>query len=180
MKKTHPLLYHLSFNKALPTFMYPRQPAGMNDPDSVDTKPDNNIFREDLPPRISFGPSVELCFKAIWPNIQKLITVFKYPHLDMYVYGVVNGNANAMYTPEFMTEQNKLWDAHYTQEHCFLAKTKVAKLAKIRIFNTVVDKKEVDMVHPYGNKDYKAVKGSPSPRMEVLRVYDTSLPLIMY
>lgn len=177
--KNIPPLFHISFNKALPTFLYPRQPSGLFNPDDITKAPKNSIFAEHLPPRISFSPSVAECFRAIWPNIHKYFTKFKYPYMEMYVYTLVKGDHKAMYTPEFMTDQNKLWDAFYTKEHCFLTKVKVKKLAKIRIYNTIVDQIHIPMIHPFNNKDYDAVKGSPDPRIKIVRVYDDSSPLVI-
>ena len=97
----------------------------------------------------------------------------------MYVYTLVKGEPKAMYTPEFMTDQNKLWDAFYTKEHCFLTKVKVKKIAKIRIYNTIVDKVTIPMIHPFNNSDYDTVQGSPDPRIQVMRIYDDSVPLII-
>lgn len=177
--KNIPPLFHISFNKALPTFLYPRQPSGLFNPDDITKAPKNSIFAEHLPPRISFSPSVTHCFRAIWPNIHKYFTKHKYPHMDMYVYGLVKGDHKAMYTPKFMTEQNKLWDAFYTKEHCFLTKVRVAKIAKIRIFNTINDGIEVARIHPFNNTDYAETKASPDPRIKIIRVYDDTLPLII-
>jgi hypothetical protein len=71
--------------------MYPRQPHGLKDPDDIKKKLTQSIFAENLPPRISFSPSVTECFRAIWPNIHKYFTRHKYPHMDMYVYALVKG-----------------------------------------------------------------------------------------
>ena len=193
--KTIPPLFHISFNKALPTFMYPRQPNGLHDPDNIETKVSASIFAEDLPPRISFSPSVAECFRAIWPNIHQYFTRHKYPYMDMYVYALVKGDHKCMYTPEFMTKENKLWDAHFTNEHCFLTKVKVKKVAKIRVMNptisgyadirgsiteyTTKDGIKVPLIHPYNNPDYEAVKGSPDPIIKVIRKYDDALPIII-
>lgn len=178
----------------MPTYIYPRQPQGLHNPDDVTKAPKNSLFSENLPPRISFSPSVTECFRAIWPNIHKYFTRHKYPHIDMYVYALVNGNEKLMYTPEFMTKENKLWDAFFTREHCFLSKVKIKKIAKIRIFNPMdgsgsVDRSrwtyklkdgiDIPQIHPYNNPDYKLTNGSPDPSIKVLRVYDANIPCII-
>ncbi len=172
-----PPLFHISFNKALPAYLYPRQPSGLSNPDDINKPPKESLFAENLPPRISFSPSVTECFRAIWPNIHRYFTKYKYPHYDMYVYALVKGNENLMMRPEQMTKDHKLWDAHFTREHCFLTKVKVRKVAKIRVFNPITDKKEIAKVHPYDEDRYDAVNGSPDPNIKVLRVYDATLPL---
>lgn len=175
-------LFHISFSGSLPNTMYPRQPQGLSNPDDINKPPHESIFQEKLPPRVSFGPSIIECFRAIWPNIHKYFTKFKYPHIDMYVYTVIKGNENQMLTPEKMTLESKLWDAHYTHEHCFLTKVKVAKVAKIRIMNPAKANPNgeilVDEVHPFGDEGHKAVRGSPTNlEVKVIRVYRPDLPL---
>lgn len=174
--------------------MYPRQPQGLHNPDDVTKKPTTSIFAENLPPRISFSPSVTECFRAIWPNIHKYFTRHKYPHMDMYVYALVKGNEKVMLTPDVMTKNNQLWDAFFTQEHCFLTKVKVAKIAQIRVYNPLNggDTKYPHkwnyklhqgimepQIHPYNNPDYSPTNGSPDPLIKVIRVYDNGKPLII-
>jgi len=173
-----PPLFHISFNKALPTFLYPRQPSGLSNPDDIEkpTKGDS-LFAENLPPRISFSPSVGECFRAVWPNIHKYFTKYKYPHMDMYVYGLVKGNEKTMFTPEQMTKDHKLWDAFYTQEHCFLTKVRITRIAKIRVINPLVEGKTIAKIHPYNEENYPLVKASPDPTIKVLRVFNDSFPL---
>lgn len=112
----------------------------------------------------------------------------------MYVYALVKGNDKLMYTPTKMTDDSQLWDAFFTQEHCFLTKVKVVKQAKIRIFNPLnggatVHKDRwqykdkdgilVPQIHPYNNPDYPLTNGSPDPLIKVLRIYDEGRPLII-
>lgn len=117
------LIYHLSFNSALPSTLQPRQPA-----DSATT---TGKFAEELPPRISFSPSVQQCFIALYPNISKYFEEENYPYMDMYVY-VPIGKGNRI--PKSVV-LDKVWDAHVTDEVCFTNPTKVLRVAKIRIFN---------------------------------------------
>ena len=187
-------LFHISFNQALPTYLYPRQPSGLHNPDDIENAPKESIFAENLPPRISFSPSVAHCFRAIWPNIHKYFTRYKYPHMDFYVYALVKGNEKTMLTPEQMTKDQKLWDAFFTQEHCFLTKVKVERVAKVRIMNPSVagqqtlDPKyehstkngiQVPLIHPHNNPDYNVVRASPDPLIKVLRIYNPSRPLVV-
>jgi hypothetical protein len=117
------LLYHLSFNDKLPTTLYPRQPM-----DSTVVK---GKFVEELPPRISFSPTIQQCFSALYPNISKYFEEENYPHMDMYVYVPV-GKSDRISNKEV---NDKVWDAHITGEVCFKTPTKVMRVAKIRIFN---------------------------------------------
>lgn len=186
-------LFHISFNKALPSFLYPRQPSGLYNPDKLDQVPKESIYSENLPPRISFSPSATECFRAIWPNIHKYFTRHKYPHMDMYVYALVKGNEKTMFTPDQLTKDQKLWDAFFTQEHCFLTKVKVEKVAKIRVFNPMNGGQVLDpkyehklkngvmtpLIHPHNNPDYKLTTASPDPLIKVIRIYNPSRPLVI-
>lgn len=117
------LLYHLSFNGSLPNILQPRQPA--------DSTTVNGKFVEELPPRVSFSPTVQQCFTALYPNISQYFEEKNYPHMDMYVYVPVGES-------ERIAENivlDKVWDAHVTGEVCFTTPTKVMRVAKVRIFN---------------------------------------------
>lgn len=174
-----PPLFHISFNKALPTYLYPRQPMGLKDPDKIDQAPtpSDSMFAENLPPRISFAPSVTECWRAIWPNIYRYFSKYKYPHMDMYVYILEKGNESNMLRPEQLTKDMKLWDAHFTNEYCFLTKVRVKKIAKIRIYNT--HGKHAKKIHPYNLDHYPVATGAPDPEIKVLRVIDSSKPLVL-
>lgn len=186
-------LFHISFNKALPAWLYPRQPSGLYNPDEINQVQKESIYSENLPPRISFSPSVTECFRAIWPNIHKYFTRHKYPHMDFYVYTLVKGNEKTLLTPEYLTANNKLWDAFFTNEHCFLTKVKVEKIAKVRIFNpanggaTINPKYEygdkngikVPLIHPHNNPDYEVTRASPDPLIKVIRIYSSVRPLVI-
>lgn len=172
-----PPLYHISFNKALPRYLYPRQPSGLHNPDDITKQTKNTLFAENLPPRVSFSPSVTECFRAIWPNIHKYFTQHKYPYMEMYVYGLVKGNENQMFTPKQMTDRQQLWDAHYTKEHCFLSKVKIEKIARIKVMNPLIDGLPIAKIHPYNEENYPLTNASPDPNIIVTRIYDKTFPL---
>ena len=183
MKPNLPPLYHISFNKALNTYLYPRQPAGLNNPDNLNKVLSNSVYAENMPPRISFAPSIEDCFRGIWPNISRYFTKHKYPYIDIYVYGLVQtyGDSKAIYTPEYMTENNLLWDAFYTHEYCFLCKVKIKRIAKVRIFNPgkeAVENRPTIYAFNRKNKENTS-RAAPKCKIEVVRTYDHGFPLIL-
>lgn len=148
------LIYHLSFNEALPTLLKPRQPSDSGD--------DSSKFVEKLPPRVSFSPTIQQCFAAIYPNISHYFEEHNYPHMDMYVYCPVQWGKQI--PPDTILE--KVWDSHITGEVCYQDSVRVLKVAKIRIY------REGDQVirgQPFDNPFMKPQFISPIIRFEVLK-----------
>lgn len=123
-----PPLYHISFNRKLPLILTPREPWGSelqpdeNTPQEEPTDPDAWIFAEFKTPRVSFSPSMSHCVKAVYANTHHL---FQDPRglkegLEFAVYRLDPNSKARMMTPEDLCKQRAVWDAHITQEHCFL------------------------------------------------------------
>lgn len=123
-------LYHLSFKGDLPKKLMPRQPHGSK-------KGKDGKYAEDLPPRVSFSPSVQQCFSAIYPNIfhvfEKVNEGKGYPYIIMYVYvPVLRGGETTIPESEV---RRKVWDWQATGEVCFSSGVEVRVVAKIKIPN---------------------------------------------
>ncbi len=154
------LLYHLSFNGKLPTTLHPRQPM-----DSVVVK---GKYVEELPPRISFSPTIQQCFAALYPNISKYFEEENYPYMDMYVYVPV-GKSDRIPNNEVI---NKVWDAHVTGEVCYTTPTKVMRVAKIRIFNPgKLTTKNCIYTQPFNNPMSKVRFVAPIINFEIIDEY---------
>lgn len=123
-------LYHLSFSDSLPNTLYPRQPHGTG------TKEDGSML-EELPARVSFSPSIQQCFSAIYPNISHVFEKINdgkgYPYIIMYLYvPVLDGTEEQI--PE-RDVRKAVWDSHVTGEVCFSSPVKVRLAGKIKIIN---------------------------------------------
>lgn len=161
-----PRLYHISFNKNLPLTLVPKQPDGSGEGEVGDSS-----LAEDLPPRVCFAPSVEKCFIAIYPNISHLFEEENNPHIDIYVYErKPESVAEKDYmTPEHLTSNKLVHDAHITDEYVFFKPVKVERIAKVRIHKPLSSK----YYACYGNG--KADSWYPADmKIEVLERYSSS------
>lgn len=115
MSKDIPPLYHISLNRKLPLTLIPRQPDG--------TELENQgVYKETEVPRVSFSPTMFTCLQAIYPNVWSL---FENPRgqkegVEFAVYRFDPRSHARVVTPDELTKRRWVWDAHITQEHCFL------------------------------------------------------------
>lgn len=121
-------LYHLSFNPTLTGRWSPKQPDGENE----HTDKSKDTF-ENLPPRISVGPTIEQCFWAIYPNVSQYFEKLRYPYMLMYVYRPAITPHTKFIDPREVSI--KVHDAYMTQELCITTPTLMHKIAKVKIMN---------------------------------------------
>jgi hypothetical protein len=159
-----PPLYHISFNRKLPLTLVPREPWGSelqpdeSQPQDIPTDPDSWIFAEFQTPRVSFSPSLFHCVQAVYANTHHL---FESPRgmkegLEFAVYRHDPRSRARIMFPEDLSKQKAVWDAHITQEHCFLDPVQVYYCGTFvaRLLNGV---NGFD-VHPFNDKSMKAVR----------------------
>lgn len=122
-------LFHLSFSNKLNGIWEPRNPDGMSaEPGRA------GDFPEPIIPRISVSPSIEQCFRAIYPNISSFFEKKKYPHIDMYLYQPkFKGNEDVI-LPSTITKNKWVWDAHVTEEHWILDKVEMEVIGHYRFY----------------------------------------------
>lgn len=152
-------LFHISFRELPPT-LKPRQPE-----DSGLVK--GNLV-EDLPPRVSFAPTIQQCFLSIYPNVSQLFETEDYPHMDMLVYVP----SRALKPIDEKLVRSRVWDSHVTGEVCFDKDVPIVKVAKIRIPNPLpYTRKNEVYARPHNNPFVKAVFIGPKIDFEVLEQY---------
>jgi hypothetical protein len=112
--KEIPDLFHISENP-LPSVLVPRTPE-------YQAKKDKTKFTETDIPRVSFSPSIYNCFIAIFPMISKYMESNEglKRGIFFYVYKAVPTSRNKILSPEELSKKKLVWDAHVTQEYCFL------------------------------------------------------------
>lgn len=120
--------YHISFRE-LPKVLHPRQPEDHDFNARVGEPLD---LKEDLKPRVSFSPTVEHCFAAIYPNVSRFFEIEKYPYLQFYVYRSVKPLVAVI--PEKIVRA-KVYDSGFTREVCSLNPVEVELVAMVRIPN---------------------------------------------
>lgn len=127
-----PPLYHITFQKVGQRVWKPLLPAG------TELIPESSQELGEPPiPRLSVSPTLEQCFRAVWPNVDKYFTKNKYPHLDFYVYQPIFNGEESVVTSETLTQNRWVWDAHVTGEHWILSPVKMRLLGKCRVLNTL-------------------------------------------
>lgn len=129
-------LYHLSFNPNLPHELMPKLPDGGNE----DVVLENGVrITEPSVPRVSFSPSPELCFRAIYPNISHLLEESDEKEITLYLYKLVSYPHNVMTYPDQMVKSHLVHDAHITLEHYVTAKCGIVPVGRITFNNTSDD-----------------------------------------
>jgi len=145
-------LYNISFRSDLPTIWKPKDVEG-NDGDV------NNIFTEPSTPRICLSPTLEQCFKAIYPNISKFFEIENYPYMVFNVYQAMNIDNKFLIYPNTLTEKRWVLDAHLTKEHWYLNNLKMANMGKIKINNT--NRSKMIKGHPFDDVKEKEIELFP-------------------
>lgn len=143
--------------------MVPREPWGSEEapdesvPQEKSTDPDAWIFAEFQTPRVSFSPSILKCVQAVYANTHHL---FQSPRglkegLEFSVFRFDPRSHSRVMTPEDLSKKRKVWDAHITEEFCFLDPVQVY------FCGTVMAKVPPNikgmMVHPFNDKKMKLI-----------------------
>lgn len=124
-------LYHLSFNSNLKELI-PRLPEGTELGVSGDY-PEPNI------PRVSLSPSPELCFRAIYPNISKLLEEDKPENISFTLYRAIKVKPRDLHYPKELIAENWIHDANITLEHFVTKPVTLSKVGKVTFQNTSND-----------------------------------------
>lgn len=158
-------LYHLSFKDDLGPILSPRQPNGT---DVIE----DGIYTEDLPPRISFGPTIEQCFYAIYPNISHLLRSKEgknEKYIFMHVYVPVKKNPKKL--PDSLVKR-EIWDAVVTDEICVIEPVEVQCIGMVRLHNPYYKNNvpEYIFVHPFGDKEQEELFVSPAIKFDFIKL----------
>ena len=140
-------LYHISFNPDLPREIDPDK----HEFDGVD--PETSAYPEQLSGRFCCSPTIIQCFQAIYPNVKHFFDKLHYPHMDFYVYMPNLTPDVKVVTPETLTKERSVHDAHVTQEYDIVSPVKIRKVALIRI----------KRINPVGKKYYQPFDDSKEP-----------------
>lgn len=149
-----PKLFHISLNDKLPSTLQPRQPDGHDD------NKEGAIYTEFDTPRVSFSPCIFHCLQAIYPNVWQLFENKKGQKdgVEFAAYAAAPKPSNRVVTPEQLTKKRWVWDAHITQEHCFLDPIDIYYCGK---FIAWVDESEPGLtIYPYNDKKEKPRENS--------------------
>lgn len=124
--------YHISFSAELEGMVQPRLPDGSD--------MEKGKYPEPEIPRVSFSPSPELCFRAIYANISGLFEgKIAYPYMKFTVYEV-EVNKRDVIGPLQLIEDRLVHDAHITLEHYSVKPVRFKKVGSMLVNNTSGDK----------------------------------------
>lgn len=122
-----PRLFHISFRADLEGVWEPREPEGDYDP-SID----ESLVGEVIDKRISLSPTIEQCFQGVYANVKHLFTN-QHKSLTFNVYSPKYNGSELIVTPETLTSQKFVHDAHITKEHCIITKVRMVKIGRVSI-----------------------------------------------
>lgn len=145
--KKIPELYHLSFDFNLEGLWDPRVPAGS------DLGAKTSTSEPDFP-RISCSPTIEDCFRAIYPNVSKYFEEENFPHMEFCVYSPeLDPSSVRVLTPDDLRRLRYVHDAHLTQEHCILDPVRMRRVMAVEVLNT--NGSEFLTHRPFGDRRYR-------------------------
>lgn len=142
---------HISFDSTLEGIWKPKRPDGhWEDNDSDDSSDKTWPYPEPSLPRISVSTSLLGCFRGVYLNVYRYFEVEKYPYMIFNIYEAVVSGKEKLLTTSDLTNKRMVWDAHVTEECCFLSPVKMKLVGKLKVFNT--NKSKTLMAHPYNDK----------------------------
>jgi hypothetical protein len=151
-------LFHISFNGALAGLWTPGTQAGFD----VPGEHEDSSWAYPEPPMaaIAVAPKVEDCFRGVFPNVAKFFEVEKYPHMNFYVYRPVFEGDERVVTPQVLTKDRWVWDAHVTHEHRIIDPVEMELVGEVEIMNC--NSSPTMQTHPYGYTGYPKESVGPT------------------
>ncbi len=146
-------IYHVSFVDNLPQTLEPRLPNGSELATGEEKYPEPDIDR------VSFAETMTGAIRAIYPNIAHLVEKHKGEPMTLHVYSAMDAKKCRMFSPEILTQQKFVWDAHYTGEWWSTDPIKIKYVGKIEVHFDI--DKPWAQVHPFNDKSLPAKEHSP-------------------
>lgn len=146
-------LYHISFkNHTHQGIWRPGNPDGFDVTqesapgvvgDAAFPYPEPNL------PRISVSPTIDQCFRGVFPNVSQYFEEKNYPYMEYSVFQPRFKGTERLILPSELTAKRIVWDACVTDEHCILDNVQMVYAGKVRIFNT--NASPTMFIHPFGD-----------------------------
>jgi len=148
-----PDLFHVSFkSKSWQGIWTPGNPAGSEE---VEESAPGVVGDQSFPypepnlPRVSVGPSIEGCFRGVFPNVAQYFEKKNYPWAQFSVFQPQFTGRERVVLPGELTAKRFVWDACVTEEHCILDPVFMKFIGIIKVFNT--NKSPTMFIHPFGD-----------------------------
>lgn len=152
-------LYHLSFNSELDKgVITPKPITGLNSQYDRNSEEEIKLWTELLPPRFCMSSMLDGCWKGICATLEKTLIENKVGNsFKMYLYRVKHFKDARILTPDTLTNNYLVHDAHITYEYALIAGgVSLIKDRVITFENTSnVPDKECYFYTPFDNKRYK-------------------------
>ena len=152
-------LYHLSFARVEGGVWSPRAPRGSEASSEADP-----IYGEMLPSRISTSSDIEGCWAGIFCYLATDLKVEKQQPKEIiaYLYKAKPLRGCRVLTPETLTKEYLIQDAHMTHEYCLIGDVEMTIVSEITFKNTYTqpDSKWVSG-HPFNEKRYGKTNYAP-------------------
>lgn len=146
-------LFHISFkNDTFQGMWNPDDPAGFDQSEESEPGVVGDVsfpYPEPSFARISCSPSIEQCFRAVYPNVADMFKKKKYPYMEYSVFRPRFTGKENIITPEELTKRLMVWDACVTGEHCIMDPVYMTFTGRIRIFNT--NSSPIMHIHPFND-----------------------------
>jgi hypothetical protein len=142
-------MFHISFkNSTFQGMWHPNNPDGFDEAQEIigDISfpyPEPNL------PRISCSPTIEQCFRGVFPNVAHLFEKKNYPYMEYSVFRPRFTGKEDIILPAELTAQRMIWDACVTEETCILDPVHMQFVGRVRIFNT--NASPTMFIHPFGD-----------------------------
>jgi hypothetical protein len=140
-------LFHLSLNGALEGLWTPGEQAGFDTPGEQE----DSTWAYPEPPMqaVCVAPTLEGCFLGVFPNVAKFFEVGKVPYLNFYVYRPKLTGKERIVSPQVLTNERLVWDAHVTGEWRILDPVEMRMVGIIQVRNT--NRSPTRMTHPFND-----------------------------
>jgi hypothetical protein len=157
-------LYHISFkDRSFGGMWSPDNPAGFDE--SEESSPGvvgdpSWPYGEPSLPRISVGPTIEQCFRGVFPNVAQFFEKKNYPYMQFSVFSPKFVGTERIITPEELTKHRMVWDACVNDEHCILDEVYMGYVGTVIVYNT--NKSPTMYIHPFGDEKLKLESVGPA------------------
>lgn len=146
-------LFHISRDGTLQGLWKPQLPTGaytaadrqkIKENGLGEEDPEDDVispYTESLEPRISLSDSIQGCFSGIYPvrSVEETFHDGKTRFMEYFVYYPLGYPDKDLLTPETLTKNKLLWDAHVTNEHViFCDTTMLLYPLKVRIHANLI------------------------------------------
>jgi hypothetical protein len=154
-------LRHISFNGKLEGVWDPEfnQKPDENPPEESTDEGEPWPYPEPNLARISVAPTLEGCFRGVYPNVWKLFEGRKQPYMQFSVYQPIFEGDERVVLPQTLIDERLVWDAAAVGEYLILDKVYMKHVGVIHVLNT--ESSPSLKIHPFNDKKLPLTTAGP-------------------